>query len=196
MNGYLPERVGESEDDAPICEVDRIDLSQSNDGASLSPSVFYKDYIRLNKPVLIKLPEKMLISDDMVQDWSREAMVGKNDVEVNLSISPCLNALTSLYAFQQVILSSIPYGSLFGEKEEHWPLSEYFTYLDSFSQKVESLSPYDYYLSNSDNKEKVDSVGGIHKVDRENIVKQAAKDHVKPLYLFGNSQQVSLASLY
>ncbi len=100
MNGYLPERVGESEDDAPICEVDRIDLSQSNDGASLSPSVFYKDYIRLNKPVLIKLPEKMLISDDMVQDWSREAMVGKNDVEVNLSISPCLNALTSLYAFQ------------------------------------------------------------------------------------------------
>jgi hypothetical protein len=79
-----------------------------------------------------------------------------------------------------VLLSSIPYGSLFGEPELKWTLHEYLAYSSAFSAKTMELSPSSYVATH---------VNSEIKADKSNPI-ALAKTFLEPLYLFGNNKQV------
>jgi hypothetical protein len=87
----------QTEEEVPsMCDIDRIDLSVSL--SSFHVDQFYHDYIRLNKPVLLKLPSQVWNEDEIEREWSRSAMLKqeKQDVEVR-DVSFCLLMSHSCY---------------------------------------------------------------------------------------------------
>jgi hypothetical protein len=103
----------DSESASPLCDIASVDLKD------LSFDSFEKDFVRLNRPLLIRLPTPTTITPSSEEEnkTTKKNNNNKNKKKKNTNTIISEESLLDEFFDQSLVLGRIPYSSLFGMTE-------------------------------------------------------------------------------